>query len=137
MKKIKISTVLFIIGILLISLLIYSNILMPSYASYVAVCNPSLSEKLFPNMVILGKTTSFINESGEREIKVEIIETEDKQESNKILRHELVHVSQAKRGFPSIKCSTPIQKYLAEVEANIFEKLPDKVFYIIYKNIDL
>lgn len=136
MARIKISTIFFIIGILLISLVIYSSIIKPSYVSYLIACNPNLSEEKFPDSVILGQTTSFINESGELEIKVEVLDIGNIKEERKTLRHELVHVSQIKRGFPSLRCSNPVQKYIAEVEAYTLENLPDNIFYIFYDKLE-
>lgn len=136
MAKIKISTVLFIIGTLLIISSIYSIVLKPSYVSYSLACNPELSNKLFPNSIILGSTTTFINEYGEREIKVEIKDTGNIKKDKRTLKHELVHVSQIKRNFPLIGCNTPIQKYFAEVEAYSLEYLPDRVFYVFYDKLE-
>lgn len=134
MEKIK-TFILFIISII-VGILFYLTILQPSYASYYIACNPNISEEKFPNYIILGKTISLINESNEREIKVEITDTGNEKQNRKILRHELVHVSQTKRGFPSLSCSNQIQKYLAEVEAYTLENLPDNIFYIFYDKLD-
>lgn len=115
------------------------NVFYPAYLSYAAVCD----EKTF--IIIQEQLSEYDRElvtSGYVEIDgggttdiiqqkiVIIIETGG---IDWVTRHELVHVNQIVRGYPSLSCKKPLQKYLGESEAYFMQHLPNFIFYRIYE----
>lgn len=116
------------IWIIIITLLL-ALIFVPSYLSVRASCGENGEEFLEDLGLMIGGQV-IIENITETSEDIQIIIINDKP---RILRHETVHVVQYKRGFPSLSCSHPVQKYLSEIEAYIFQWLPDKIFYWMYR----
>lgn len=123
MKKLKIF--LISISIILVLTLLTIKILIPSYNSYAFVCKEDFNRESF---VVLGVTKIIINESNEQEIIIQIKESLSGKERLRTIKHENCHKSQILRGFPSLSCSDPIQKYLSEVECYTAEYLPSFLY---------
>lgn len=115
---------------LIIVILFFKSILYPSYLSVAHVCGQISDEELEDaGFLVGGRTTPLPNGT----IKVEVfIEDLD----NEVKKHEYIHVKQLQKGFLSSSCKDYVQKFLGEIEAKIFDDLPDNLFRIIYGDFD-
>lgn len=116
------------IWIIIITLLL-ALIFVPSYLSVRTACGEEGEEFLEKFGLMIG---------GEMIVENITETTEDitiilKSEKPRILRHEICHVIQYKRGFPKLDCCHPLQKYLSEIECYSMQRFPDKVFYWMYR----
>jgi len=118
MNKMKIKEILVYIIIIILFGVVYFSLLVPSYLSYLASCNTEkFEEKYGDDFRIMGSTTYTPTQEGDGQIIEEeiIVEVED-EEDYPVLMHEMCHVNQIKRGFPSLYCDDFIQVYISELE---------------------
>lgn len=115
--------------IVVIFLVLFKFLLLPSFLSTVMYCTPGGEELVEKKGYYLaGATIHTYNETTEEE-DVEIIIID---KSPTTLKHELIHVKQIERGFPNIGCGHPIQRFIGELEAYSMQWLPQPVFDWIY-----
>ena len=120
-KKIVILSLVLIVFFILIDSIFY-----PSYLSVVQSCSPTYFEETYGDRYyVAGQTT--LNESTQ-EVEIYLVDETDLI----TLKHELIHISQYNRGFPRLSCSNILSKYISEVEAYTFEKLPNRIYNWFY-----
>jgi len=120
--KHKVFKLFLLILSLVIGYLLYTSILLPSYISYTSVCKKEIFEEKFPTYSVEGNVSVV-----KGEIIVQIIYP-----SERVIKHEWVHVRQLQSGFPSLSCSKPVQKYMSEIEAYSSEKLSNPIYNLVY-----
>lgn len=104
------------------------NVFYPAYLSYIVACNPVQYELINEQLQTQGYEISIAGSVTYNESLGLIIKYSDE----KVLKHELIHVNQLIRGWPSLSCNYPLQKYLSEVEAYTGENFPDFIYDRIY-----
>ena len=122
----KIKNIILIIFSIIVVIILFKFIFYPSYLSVASACGQISEEELNELGFIIAGNTKIENGNITIEIFVEDVD-------NRVKKHELTHVLQIRSGIPSLSCDTPIQKFFGEVQANIYENIPDKIFkkYII------
>jgi len=125
----------FLIGgiliLVLISFWVTKNILIPANVSYNLACGSQEEVDVLLESYVISGSVTFNNSIIEGEL-INNIEVEIFDEDENTIKHELVHISQIERGFPSLFCSTPYQKYFSEVEAYFGEYIPNPIYNLIY-----
>jgi len=126
MNKLHLILIIFVSLLFIVSgVIVYNEILEPSYISYASAClNVDVEEYGYYQA---GSYTQ--EESGNYTIMVSNAYPIEVQKE--VLKHETVHFNQYQR--QKVTCANLI---FLEMEAYISQNLPDKIFYLFYDGID-
>jgi len=125
-KIIKTTTIiaLFLL-VIIISLILYINILKPAYFSVVISCSENPEQILEDYNLFIGGETTYYNKTN-----ITIVLYYD---DPSIEKHENCHLIQFQRNFPSQSCEHKVSKYLAEVECYTVENFPNIIYDKLYR----
>ena len=137
--------------LLIIECILSTQVLQLSYVEYISDCHPqyyqnSILSTLYTtngytsynidNFNINNRTTitdsnvsNYISTSQLSNITVVVLDN-----NTATYKHEHVHVIQLERGWPSLSCVHPFQVWLAELESQVAQNLPNSIYKCIYGN---
>lgn len=137
MKKKSIIISISIIILLVGFIWMYSNVLAPSYRSYLSSCEPAKFNETYGDKYSVGGQVTiekqFIPKTNEtiEKRKLEIfVDRED------IIKHEIIHLNQAESDR-IFSCNYKYLRISNEAEAYLFENLPTPIFKIFYDDYGL
>ena len=112
----------------------YISIINPSLNSVALACKPQEAEE--NGLRMAGETIVTTQDNGTKEVRVTFYVDEP---SNKLLKHEFVHIIQSQRllSFPNTCKYFGFYKVLREMEAYSSSYLPDKIYKKLYGNFEI
>lgn len=126
-KIIKISLIVILsLFVIFLGFKFYDNILEPAYFSYSMVCLNVNTEEY--GYYQAGNLTI-----EDDKIKVEVSDIYPKDIQKEVLKHETIHFNQIKNRKIYVTCRN---LFFLEIEAYAFQRLPDKIFYILYEEFE-
>lgn len=113
-------------------LMAYEFALQPAFISYSSSCLPKIYEEKYSQSYKTAGTATLMSNGT---VNIQIAEGLSKDTRNTVIKHELIHKNQYENNRFVGNCKTLIGKvnhYLGEVEAYVFQNLPDPIYDFIY-----